>query len=184
MYIGLRSLAGGKCNFEGKGKGKGPNWKTNAFAVITNLRGADGQVMTCHECGSESHLADKLLRRAKGSGRRYFDIAGQFSSSSEAGIWNGISQNSYSTNETPTASAPNVEEDDELAEGAEGMSLEDEGTEGKKPQTTKKGGEVGKGEKLMPGGKVKKMEEKCVTVERLTRNKRKAIVTTQRSHIV
>merc|ERR1711998_587545 len=47
------------------------------------------------------------------------------------------------------------EEEDELAEGAEGMSLE-EGKEGKKPQTTKKGGEVGKGEKLMPGGKVKK----------------------------
>jgi len=61
--------------------------------------------------------------------------------------------------------------------GMEAASLEDEGGEEqekkKEPQTTKKGEALEKGDKLMPGGKVKKAQSTCVTVERLSRNKRK-----------
>jgi len=67
------------------------------------------------------------------------------------------------------------EEGDDVAEGVAEMSLEGEGAEGNatKAQTTKKGEKLQKGDKLMPGGKVKKQEAPCVTVEKLTRNKRK-----------
>merc|ERR1711998_462704 len=67
------------------------------------------------------------------------------------------------------------EEGDDVAEGVAEMSLEGEGAEGNatKAQTTKKGEKLQKGDKLMPGGKVKKMEPPCVTVEKITRNKRK-----------
>ena len=66
------------------------------------------------------------------------------------------------------------DDDDELAEGTEGMSLEDGKKKGE--QTTKKGETVGKGDKVMPGGKVKKGgAEKRVTVEKESRNKRKFI---------
>lgn len=62
--------------------------------------------------------------------------------------------------------------EEELAEGMEGASLGEGGE--KLAVKTKKGEPVGKGDKLMPGGKVKKKEPICVTVERLSRNKRKS----------
>jgi len=65
--------------------------------------------------------------------------------------------------------------DEELAEGLQAASLDEaDGDEKKKGEkTTKKGEAPGKGDKLMPGGKVKKKDAKCITVERLQRNKRK-----------
>jgi len=63
--------------------------------------------------------------------------------------------------------------DDELAGGAAEMSLEDGDKKG--DVTTKGGGVAGKGEKVMPGGKVKGQAQKRVTVEKENRNKRKYI---------
>jgi len=71
-----------------------------------------------------------------------------------------------------------VSAEDELVEGMEAVAVEGNVTTDEEAsrakQTTKKGEKLQKGDKLLPGGKVKKGgESTCVTVEKVTRNKRK-----------
>eukprot|EP00658_Telonema_sp_P-2_P080802 TRINITY_DN8115_c0_g1_i6.p1 TRINITY_DN8115_c0_g1~~TRINITY_DN8115_c0_g1_i6.p1 ORF type:complete len:227 (+),score=67.41 TRINITY_DN8115_c0_g1_i6:71-751(+) len=58
-----------------------------------------------------------------------------------------------------------------LGDGAAG----EDGERAKGPQTTKKGAKLGAGDKVMPGGKVKKKQPVCILVQRLQRNKRKFV---------
>jgi len=71
----------------------------------------------------------------------------------------------------------------EAAEGEEAEALANltlDGADGEKAkvkgaQTTKKGGKLKDGDKVMPGGKVKKKQAVCILVQRLQRNKRKFV---------
>jgi len=118
------SLAGGK----GKGKGSVSSAKGGGFQnkPTRNPTGSDGQIMKCHECGSDSHLVAHCPQRKgkKGKSRGNFMTESSASSSSvgqralpvpttlygaSLGALNGISDGSRSEhwfNSSPTHHYP------------------------------------------------------------------------------
>ena len=117
--INSSSLAGGK----GKGKGKGKSQKGKfggKMSFMTNPKGSDGNVMKCHECGSENHLIASCPKKKGGKGKgkggkRFYGDTSQpsqfnFQPGAFSGIVNGQRDNWFIGN--TTAVVEEIEEDD------------------------------------------------------------------------
>ena len=109
--LNMSSLAGRK----GKGKG-GKGKKSNSFMSQGNPKGADGEIMKCHECGSTEHLVARCSKRkgggkgkGKGGGKHF--ATGLNCYNAQLGVLNGLIQDHWFSDQ-PKALQDNWEEID------------------------------------------------------------------------
>ena len=118
---------------QGKGKGKGKGKKGKGYqSYFQNPTGSDGQVMKCHECGSDQHLIASCPKRKGGKGgkggkgKRFLVEGAQqandmyaFQPGAFQGIVNGQSDQWFVDNTTASVEEVTDDQDDWWTEDVE-----------------------------------------------------------------